>query len=119
MAAEKYSASMDNELLDQVRAAAAKQGVTVSAWLAHAADHQVRLEGLRELVAEWEAEHGVITGEELEAFDREVVAARKTATARKTETPKVTVAPKASPARKATATRKALAGRAGKVERTA
>jgi hypothetical protein len=66
MAARKYSASMDSDLLDDVERAAAEAGVTVSAFLAEAARDRVALLGLDRIVREWEAEHGVITDAELE-----------------------------------------------------
>lgn len=66
VAAEKYSASMDHELLEDVRAVAEAEGVTLSAWLAQAARDRVALLGLARLVDDWEAEHGAITDAEME-----------------------------------------------------
>ncbi len=52
---------------DLPRATAEAEGVTLSAWLTEAAADRLRLKALRELVADWEAEHGEITDRELEA----------------------------------------------------
>ena len=82
MSAEKYSASMDDALLAEARAAADAQGTTLSSWLAVAAADRLRLTALRELVDEWEAEHGAITTSELDALDRRVADARRRATQR-------------------------------------
>lgn len=84
MAAEKYSASMDDELLEQARAAAEREGVSLSSWLAGAAAHQLRLRALEEMIEEWEAQHGAITAEELEAVERKIGAARRATSSRST-----------------------------------
>jgi len=39
--------------------------MTVSAWLAATAAHQLRLEAGRRGIVEWEAEHGALIAEEL------------------------------------------------------
>lgn len=72
MPAKKYSASMDDELLDEVALAAEAAGVTVSAWLTQAARDRLDLLGLQRLVADWQAEHGAFTQEELDEADRVV-----------------------------------------------
>ena len=82
MAAEKYSASMDDLLLSEARKAAEAQGLTLSSWLAEAAADRLRLTALRELVEEWEAEHGAITTKEIDALDKLVADARRRAAAR-------------------------------------
>ena len=69
MAARKYSASMDEDLLDEVQQAAAAEGLTVSAWLARAAADRVAILGLQRLVADYEEEHGAFTEEELAHAD--------------------------------------------------
>jgi len=65
MAARKYSASMDSDLLDDVERAAKDAGTTVSAFLAEAARDRVALLGLTRVVEGWELEHGPITDQEL------------------------------------------------------
>ena len=66
----KLAITVDPDVHAQVVAAAAAEGVSVSAWMTAAARRALRLrEGLA-AVAEWEAEHGALTGEELEAARR-------------------------------------------------
>ena len=88
MGAEKFSASMDDAVLAEARKAADAQGVTLSAWLAQAAADRLRLGALRELVEEWEAEHGAITTAELDALERKVADARRDAGRRAAATPR-------------------------------
>jgi len=83
MAAEKYSASMDDVLLGDARADAEAEGVTLSSWLADAAADRLRLKALRQLVDEWEAEHGAISVAELDALEDKVAEARRTAKERR------------------------------------
>jgi predicted HicB family RNase H-like nuclease len=71
----KLAITVDPDVHAQVIAAAAAEGVSVSAWMTSAARRSLRLrEGLA-AVAEWEAEHGPLTGQELEAARRRVSAA--------------------------------------------
>lgn len=65
MKIEKMSISMDPRLGDDVRAAAARADVSLSAWLAQAAAARLRQEALAELLADWQADHGSITASEL------------------------------------------------------
>jgi hypothetical protein len=81
MAAEKYSASMDDVLLGDARAEA--EGVTLSSWLADAAADRLRLKTLRHLVDEWEAENGVISVAELDVLEDKVAEARRSAKERR------------------------------------
>jgi hypothetical protein len=76
MGAEKYSASMDDALLAAARADAEAEGLSLSAWLADAAADRLRVKALRQMVDEWEAEHGAISTAELEALESKVVQAR-------------------------------------------
>lgn len=82
MTARKYSASMDDALLADIRAEAEAEGLTLSSWLANAAADRLRLKALRQLVDEWEAEHGTITTTELDALEEKVAAARRRAAPR-------------------------------------
>jgi hypothetical protein len=84
MAAEKYSASMDDALLGDARAAAEAEGLTLSSWLADAAADRLRLRALRHLVDEWEVEHGAVTSAELDALEDKVADARLRAKQRST-----------------------------------
>lgn len=65
MKVDKMSISLNAELGDQVREAARKAGVGLSAWLARAAEARLRSEALEEFLTEWEREHGAITPSEL------------------------------------------------------
>ena len=66
MAVRKLSISVPPEVEETIKAAAAAEGKPVSAWLAEAATEKARAAALhaagraaaRELVAEYEAEHG-------------------------------------------------------------
>lgn len=77
MVAEKYSASMDDALIADVRADAQATGATLSSWLADAAADKLRLKALRQIVKDWESEHGAITDAELADLDRKIVDARR------------------------------------------
>jgi hypothetical protein len=71
------SISFAPDLGDAVREAAERAGMTLSSWLAEAAEAKLReqadeaaedkrrLQGLGEYLDEWEAEHGAFTDEEL------------------------------------------------------
>lgn len=59
MTTSRLAISIDPELADQTRDAA--DGGTVSGWLADAAERKLRAQGLKQVVADWEAEHGTLT----------------------------------------------------------
>ena len=61
MASEKLSVSFDPELAATIRAAAADEGVSVSQWLAGAAEARARRRHLREALDAFAAEHGALT----------------------------------------------------------
>lgn len=69
---DKLSISFEPELGDAVRSAASRKGEPVSAWLAEAAASKLRAEALAEYLAAWEAEHGVLTEEEIARAEREL-----------------------------------------------
>lgn len=69
---DKLSISFDAELGDAVRSAAAQAGKPVSSWLAEAAASKLRADALAEFLDAWEAQHGVLTAEELAAAEREL-----------------------------------------------
>ena len=74
------SVSFDPELGEAVRSAAAQAGKPLSSWLAEAAASKLRAEALAQFLAGWEAEHGVLTAEEIARAERELgVAASHTA----------------------------------------
>jgi hypothetical protein len=61
----------------QVLAAAASRGISVSAWLTEAARLALKVrEGLA-AVAEWEAEHGAFTEDELKAARQRLPSSRR------------------------------------------
>ena len=66
------SISFDPELGDAVRSAAAQAGKPLSSWLAEAAASKLRAEALAEFLDGWEAEHGVLTAQELARAEREL-----------------------------------------------
>ena len=68
----KLAITVDPEVYSQVIAAAEADGVSVSAWMTAAARRELRLRDGLAAVAEWEAEHGALTGEELAAAQRRV-----------------------------------------------
>jgi hypothetical protein len=69
---DKLSISFEPELGDAVRSAAAQAGKPVSSWLAEAAASKLRAEALAEFLADWQAEHGVLTSEEVGRAEREL-----------------------------------------------
>ncbi|MCU0259435.1 MAG: hypothetical protein MUE78_00310 [Ilumatobacteraceae bacterium] len=69
MAVRKLSIALDETVATKVAEAAERAGLSVSAWLNRAAEHELAIEtGLR-AVEEWEAEHGPLTDDELSAAD--------------------------------------------------
>lgn len=66
VAVEKLSLSFEPELAQRTRAAAQASGRSVSAFVADAVEQQLKLEAGRQLLAEWEAEHGAISERERE-----------------------------------------------------
>jgi len=69
---DKLSVSFDSELGDAVRSAAAESGKPLSSWLAEAAASKLRAEALARFLDRWEAEHGVLTAEEIARAEREL-----------------------------------------------
>ena len=68
----KVAITMDPEVHERAVAAAAEEGVSVSAWMTGAARRALVVrDGLR-AVAEWEVEHGELTESELQAARRRV-----------------------------------------------
>ncbi|WP_219419289.1 hypothetical protein [Pseudonocardia nigra] len=70
----KLAITVDPEVHHGVLAAAAAEGVSVSAWMTEAARHALKLRDGLAAVAEWEAEHGPLTAEELAAARRRAAA---------------------------------------------
>jgi uncharacterized protein (DUF1778 family) len=66
MAVERLTVSLDAELADAVRQAAAADSQNVSGWLADAAQRRLATRGLSDVLAEWEAAHGAFSNDELD-----------------------------------------------------
>ncbi|MCY1142352.1 hypothetical protein OWR29_30515 [Actinoplanes sp. Pm04-4] len=75
MAAKKVTVTLPEELVEALGAAAHEDGVPLSRLVAHAAENELRRRLGRRLVAEWQAEHGAFTAEELAAARAEMAAA--------------------------------------------
>ncbi|MFJ4844239.1 MULTISPECIES: hypothetical protein [unclassified Streptomyces] len=67
---ENISVSLPSELVGALRARAGRRGV--SAYITEAVRHQLAMDGLAEIVADHEAEHGALTDQEIEAAHREL-----------------------------------------------
>jgi hypothetical protein len=61
----KRSISLPPDLDQAIEVAAELAGMTVSAWLAETVAHRLRLEAGRDALAQWEAEQGALSPEEL------------------------------------------------------
>lgn len=71
VAGEKLSISLEAELVAEVRAGAADEGVSVSAWLAEAAAVKARQRRLGLALAEFAAEHGELCDGDIERLVKE------------------------------------------------
>jgi hypothetical protein len=72
MKVDKLSVSFDPDLGDAVRDAAKRGGRGLSGWLAEAAQAKLRSEALGDFLDGWEAEHGVLGGDQLAAAAAEL-----------------------------------------------
>jgi hypothetical protein len=70
MTTARLAISVDSDLAERIREAA--DGGTVSGWLADAAERKLRAQGLGEVVADWQAEHGAFTEAERRRARREL-----------------------------------------------
>ncbi len=70
MTTARLAISLDADLADQIRDAA--EGGTVSGWLADAAERKLRAQGLKDVIAAWETEHGALTAAERRRARREL-----------------------------------------------
>jgi hypothetical protein len=68
----KLAITVDPDVHRGIVAAAAEDGVSVSAWLTEAARHALKVRDGLAAVAEWEAEHGSFTESELAAARKRV-----------------------------------------------
>jgi len=69
VAVRKISISIDQDVLDDAKACADAEGVSLSAWLVEAARDRAKLLGWERLFREYEEEFGAFTEEELAAAD--------------------------------------------------
>lgn len=69
MPVRKLSIALEDTIAEDVARAADRAGVSVSAWLNHAAANELATEAGLDAVREWEADHGELTTEELAAAD--------------------------------------------------
>ncbi|MHB1510266.1 MAG: hypothetical protein ACYCST_12605 [Acidimicrobiales bacterium] len=70
----KLAITVASDVHAQVLAAAAEEGVSVSAWMTAAARRTLLIQDGLRAVAEWEHENGELTDAELDAAHRRVVA---------------------------------------------
>lgn len=73
----KLAITVDPQVHAEVVAAAAAEGVSVSAWFTAAARRALRLKDGLAAVAEWEAEHGALTEAEMDAARSRVAPQRR------------------------------------------
>jgi hypothetical protein len=69
MAVRKLSIALDENVAVSASQAAHTAGVSLSAWLSRATEHELALERGRRAVKAWEREHGLLTGKELREAD--------------------------------------------------
>jgi len=69
VAVRKISISIDQDVLDDAKACADAEGVSLSAWLVEAARDRAKLLGWDRLFREYEEEFGAFTEEELAEAD--------------------------------------------------
>jgi len=77
----KLAITIDPEVHDKILAAAAREGVSVSAWMTSAAREALRRRAGLTAVADWEKRHGPFSAEEMDEARRSVRAQLRTARA--------------------------------------
>jgi hypothetical protein len=75
MVTRKVTITLDEDLIEAIGVAAREEGVPVSRLIAGAAERELRLRIGRNVVAEWQAQQGAFTPEELAAVKAELAAA--------------------------------------------
>jgi hypothetical protein len=75
MAAKKVTVTLPEELVEALGVAAWEDGVPLSRLVASAAENELRRRVGRRLVAEWQAEHGAFSVEEIAAARAEMAVA--------------------------------------------
>ncbi len=69
MSARKLSVTLEAPVAAAAKQAAERRGVSLSAWLNEASQNALAIEDGLAAVAEWEAEHGKLTPEDLARAD--------------------------------------------------
>jgi hypothetical protein len=69
MSVRKLSVALEESVAASAARAAQTAGVSLSAWLSRAAEHQLALERGRRAVVAWERDHGALTDRELRDAD--------------------------------------------------
>jgi hypothetical protein len=69
MSVRKLSIALEEGVANAAARSAHRQGLSLSAWLTRAAENALAIEDGLAAVAEWEAEHGALTPEEIAAAD--------------------------------------------------
>lgn len=69
MPATKLSIALEEPVAQAARQSAERRGISLSAWLNEASRNELRIEEGRAAVAQWEAEFGPLSAEELAAAD--------------------------------------------------
>jgi hypothetical protein len=69
MTVRKLSVALDERIAVSASQAAEAAGLSLSAWLSRAAEHELAIERGRRAVLDWEREHGALTDEELRKAD--------------------------------------------------
>ena len=72
MVAERITISIDADLAAALRQAAADDDTNVSAWASGAVRRALDARGLSAVIADWEAEHGAFTHDELDQAKRDL-----------------------------------------------
>ena len=75
----KLAITIDPKVHEGIVAAAAGEGVSVSAWMTSAARQALRQRAGLEAIAEWEKQHGLLSTEELDEARHNVRAQLRTA----------------------------------------
>jgi post-segregation antitoxin (ccd killing protein) len=75
MATRKVTITLDEKLADAMSAAAREAGIPLSRLIASAAERELRLSFGRQVLADWQEEHGAFTPAELAAARAEIAAA--------------------------------------------
>lgn len=69
MAVSKLSVALENEVAEAARSSAERAGISLSAWLNHAAENALAVEAGLDAVRDWEADHGELSEAELAEAD--------------------------------------------------